>query len=74
MELRMKRFWISSAAWLVLVIGATPAVIEALDRKGVALAIPGLPVTASEILFAVALALLPLVITFAWMRRQRRQP
>lgn len=70
----MKRFWISSAAWLALVISATPVVIEALDQKGVALVVPGLPVSASEILFAVASALLPLVIASAWMRRQRRQP
>jgi hypothetical protein len=66
------RFWILAAAWLLAVAVATPAMIEMADRRGIGLQIPGLSVTASEIVVAAATAVVPIVIGLLWLGRRRR--
>jgi hypothetical protein len=67
----MKFFWIGSVVWIVAVAASAPLLIEAADQRGVALLVPGLSVTASEILFGALVAFGPPLAAFWWLRRRR---
>jgi hypothetical protein len=67
----MKRYWIASAVWIVAVAATAPLLIEAADRRGIGLVLPGLSVTGSELLVGAFLALGPPLAAALWLRRRR---
>jgi hypothetical protein len=67
----MKAFWIGSIIWIVVIAASAPLLFEAADSRGVALVIPGLPVTASELLVGALAGFGPPLAVFWWRRRRR---
>lgn len=63
------RFWVLSLLWVAAVFAAMPFAFEFFDRHGLALLIPGLSVTASEVVLAAPFALAPPLLAFAARRR-----
>ena len=59
---------IRSIVWIAAVVLASPFLIEALDRRDIVFAVPGLPVTTAEVLFAAVLALAPPGIVLVWRK------
>ena len=68
------RFWILSVLWVLVVFAATPFAIELFDRQGIGLLIPGLSVTASEILLAAPIALGPPLFALGARLGSRQHP
>jgi hypothetical protein len=66
----MKRFWIISLAWIIAVAASAPLLIEAADRRGIGLALPGIPVTLSEVLVGAIIAFTPPLAILMWIRRR----
>jgi hypothetical protein len=56
--------------WILAIVASAPLLIEVLDRAGLGVSIPGLPVTGAEILFMGVLAAVPPLV--AWLMIRRR--
>jgi hypothetical protein len=71
-----RRFWTISAVWILAIVAAAPLIIETLDNEGFGIRIPGLSVTAGEILLIGLLAAAPPVVAgyVMWRRSRFRAP
>jgi hypothetical protein len=66
-----RAYWLTTCLWVGAVLASAPLVIEQFDQRGVALLVPGLSVSASELVFAAAAALTPPLVVRAILRRRR---
>jgi hypothetical protein len=67
-----RRFWVVSAVWILVMVATSPLLIEVLDDAGLGFSVPGLSVTASEILLVGVLAAIPPLIAAFFIRRRSR--
>jgi hypothetical protein len=69
-----RRYWITTAVWILLIVGAAPLVVEILDDAGLGITFPGLFVTGGEILATGLLAAIPPILAACNLRRSRVTP
>ncbi len=68
-----RRFWILAGLWTLLVVASSPLLIETLDERGWTRILPGLSVTATEVVLILAMVLLGIGL-LGWLYRPGKQP